>query len=29
MIKVGRWTASMVQAMVAVLPEPVMPSRVW
>ena len=29
MISVGRWTASIVQAMVALLPLPVMPSRVW
>src|SRR5665213_3800972 len=29
MTRVGRWTCSMVQAMVALLPLPVMPSRVW
>ena len=29
MTRVGRWTCSMVQAMVAVFPLPVMPSRVW
>jgi len=28
-INVGRWTLSMSQAMVAVFPLPVMPSRVW
>src|SRR5690606_7443192 len=28
-IRVGFWTFSIVQAMVADLPEPVMPSRVW
>ena len=26
---VGRWARSMVQAMVALLPDPVMPSSVW
>ena len=29
MMSVGRWTASIVQAMVALLPLPVMPSSVW
>jgi hypothetical protein len=29
MIRVGRWTASIVQAMVAVFPLPVIPKRVW
>src|SRR5688500_695532 len=29
MTSVGRWTCSMVQAMVADFPEPVMPSSVW
>jgi hypothetical protein len=28
-IRVGRWTCWMVQAIVADLPEPVMPRRVW
>ncbi len=29
MTNVGRWTCSIVQAMVALLPLPVMPSSVW
>ena len=29
MTSVGRWACSIVQAMVALLPEPVMPSSVW
>src|SRR6185437_7528721 len=29
MIRAGRWTCSMIQAIVAVLPVPVAPSMVW